>query len=101
MAEVVFTGVARDAGLHGTLFEGLKFWLSHKVPQRSRWVNDVRVRIHQARTSSLLPRLINLQANGGEVVPLEKQADVIVVDHARKETPPGRHVPLIRYTLLP
>ena len=33
-----------------------------------------------------------MQANGGEVFPLEKQADVKIVDHARKEAPGGTYV---------
>lgn len=36
--------------------------------------------------------LISSQANGGEVLPLEKTADVKIVDHARKEAPPGSYV---------
>ena len=36
--------------------------------------------------------LTSFQANGGEVVPLEKQADVKIVDHARKEALPGTYV---------
>lgn len=36
------------------------------------------------------------QANGGEILPLEKSADVKIVDHARKEAPPGSYVaPLV------
>ncbi|KAL2044942.1 hypothetical protein N7G274_002717 [Stereocaulon virgatum] len=72
MAEVVFSGATADAGIQGTLFRGIKFWVSQKVPQRARFINDVKV-------------------NGGEVVPLEKQADVKIVDHARKEALPGTH----------
>lgn len=41
-------------------------------------------------------REINLlrtrQANGGQIVPLENQADVKIMDHARKEVQPGRCV---------
>ena len=36
--------------------------------------------------------LTSLQINGGEVLPLEKNADVKIVDHARKEAPPGSYV---------
>ena len=36
--------------------------------------------------------LTSFQANGGEVLPLEKQADVKIVDHARKEALPGTYV---------
>ncbi|KAM0803527.1 hypothetical protein BDR22DRAFT_945213 [Usnea florida] len=72
MAGIVLSGIANDTDLHGILFQGIKFWISHKVPQRSRFLNDVK-------------------ANGGEIVPLEKNADVKIVDHARKEAPPGSH----------
>ena len=59
--------MAEQAGLQNTLFAGLQFWLAQKVPQRSRFVNDIK-------------------ANGGEIVPLDKHADIRVVDHARKES---------------
>lgn len=69
----MFSGVASsDINVQGTLFQGIKFWISQKVPQRSRFLNDVKV-------------------NGGVVLPLEKNADVKIVDHARKEAPPGSH----------
>lgn len=32
------------------------------------------------------------QSNGGEVLPIEKHANVKIVDHARKEAPPGTYV---------
>lgn len=32
------------------------------------------------------------QANGGEVLPIEKYADIRIVDHARKEALPGTYV---------
>ncbi|RMZ75005.1 hypothetical protein DV737_g5533, partial [Chaetothyriales sp. CBS 132003] len=50
----------------------MKFWLSYSVPQR-HWV------------------LENAKLHGAEIVPLEKQADVLLVDHARKNQPPGTH----------
>ena len=31
------------------------------------------------------------QANGGEVLPIEKHADLKIVDHARKEALPGTY----------
>ena len=31
------------------------------------------------------------QANGGEVLPIEKHADIRIVDHARKEALPGTY----------
>ncbi|KAG8532712.1 uncharacterized protein KY384_002589 [Bacidia gigantensis] len=72
MAQVVYTAANGTSDLHGSLFEGIKFWLSQKVPQRSRFIEEI-------------------QSNGGSVVPLEKQADVKIVDHARKEQIPGTH----------
>ena len=43
MPEVAFSGVANGTDLQGTLFQGKKFWLSQKVPQRSRFIEDVKV----------------------------------------------------------
>ncbi|KAL8971174.1 MAG: hypothetical protein Q9183_001172 [Haloplaca sp. 2 TL-2023] len=70
MAQVVYTGLAGTDGVQGQLFQGKKFWLAQKVPSRSRFIEEVK-------------------ANGGEVVPLEKLADIKIVDHARKERIPG------------
>ena len=44
MAEVVFSGVANDTDVQGTLFQGIKFWISLKVPQRLRFLSDVKVK---------------------------------------------------------
>ncbi|KAL8850765.1 MAG: hypothetical protein Q9221_004333 [Calogaya cf. arnoldii] len=72
MAEIVYTAVTDATGINGSLFQGAKFWLSQKVPQRSRFLEEVK-------------------ANGGEVTPLEKEADVKIVDHARKQQLPGTY----------
>ncbi|KAL8736682.1 MAG: hypothetical protein Q9166_000048 [cf. Caloplaca sp. 2 TL-2023] len=72
MAEIVYPAVIDGTGIQGSLFQGAKFWLSQKVPQRKRFVEEVK-------------------ANGGEVTPLEKEADVKIVDHARKEQLPGTY----------
>lgn len=46
-AQVVLSNITPGAEVQaGNLFQGLKFYISHKVPQRSRFVNDVRVRAH-------------------------------------------------------
>jgi hypothetical protein len=71
-ATVVYEGVPNTQGETGTLFQGQKFWFSATVPQRNWFVE-------------------NVKANGGEVVPLENQADVLLVDHARKNPAPGTH----------
>ncbi|TEY70091.1 hypothetical protein BOTCAL_0111g00090 [Botryotinia calthae] len=66
MASVVYDGV----GGGGALFEGMKFFILQRVPSRSRWVELI-------------------QANGGEVEKLEKNAENIIADGARKDAPPG------------
>jgi hypothetical protein len=71
-ASVVYEGVANSQGETGTLFQGQKLWFSATVPQRQRFIEDVK-------------------ANGGEVVQLEKQADILLVDHTRKNPAPGTH----------
>lgn len=43
MAEVVYTRLANGNGTQGTLFKGRKFWLSRKVPQRSRFIAEILV----------------------------------------------------------
>ncbi|PMD31138.1 hypothetical protein L207DRAFT_573195 [Hyaloscypha variabilis F] len=66
MASIVYEGV----GGGGQLFAGVKFFLMQRLPTRDRWKGLVK-------------------ANGGQVVDLEKQADLIIADHARKDIPPG------------
>ncbi|KAI4128953.1 MAG: hypothetical protein LQ341_006625, partial [Variospora aurantia] len=72
MAEIVYTGVIDAEGVKGNLFQGTKFWLSQKVPQRKRFIEEVK-------------------ANGGEITQLEKEADVKIVDHRQKEQLPGTY----------
>jgi TRF2-interacting telomeric protein/Rap1 - C terminal domain/Rap1 Myb domain/BRCT domain, a BRCA1 C-terminus domain len=67
---IVYQGIQSGHPTADGLFAGLKFWFSNTVPQRSRFIEDVK-------------------SNGGEVVILEKQADVCLYDHARKNPPPG------------
>lgn len=43
MAEIIYTGVTDAAGIQGQLFRGKRFWLSQKVPQRKRFVEEVKV----------------------------------------------------------
>ncbi len=69
---VVYSGVGNKQLNAEGLFAGHKIWFSSTVPQRGRFIEDVK-------------------ANGGEVVPLEKQADICLYDHARKNPPPGMY----------
>jgi hypothetical protein len=71
-ASVVYEGVPNTQGETGTLFQGQKLWFSAAVPQRQWFIE-------------------NVKANGGEVVELEKQADIRLVDHTRKNLAPGTH----------
>ncbi|KAH6679048.1 hypothetical protein B0J14DRAFT_685928 [Halenospora varia] len=66
MARVVYQGV----GGGGDLFEGTKFFLLQRIPSRNQWKEQI-------------------EANGGEVVKLEKWADIIIADHAKKDSPAG------------
>lgn len=63
MANVVLSGVSEDAGVQGSLFEGIKFWLSQKVPQRSRFVNDVKVNNALAQSQAKLSQALRLTLN--------------------------------------
>jgi hypothetical protein len=54
------------------LFSGIKFWVAHRVPIRSNLLKMV-------------------EENGGEVVALEKQATMLIADHARRDVPPGSY----------
>ncbi|EEH09508.1 conserved hypothetical protein [Histoplasma capsulatum G186AR] len=67
---VVYSGVSSTHDVGGVLFKDTKFWLSRTVPSRS-WI------------------IQQIQANGGKVVLLEKDADVLLVDHMRGDNPPG------------
>ncbi|RYP09185.1 hypothetical protein DL764_001456 [Monosporascus ibericus] len=71
-APIVYEGVAARDGGGGTLFKGLKFWVSQRVPVRSTCIQ-------------------NIKSNGGEVVPIEKNADYLIADHARQDAPPGSY----------
>jgi len=68
-ATVVYTSLT-DQSIHGQLFAGKKFWIGRRTPQRSVYVTKVR-------------------SNGGDVVPLEKNADYLIYDHLKNDGPPG------------
>ncbi|CRG84032.1 hypothetical protein PISL3812_01375 [Talaromyces islandicus] len=66
-ANVVYTKPNPD-GRTGTLFGGKRFWLSLNVPQRDRFKEVIKL-------------------NGGIVVLQEKDADIKLVDHRKREIP--------------
>ncbi|KAI0120637.1 TRF2-interacting telomeric protein/Rap1 C terminal domain-containing protein [Xylariales sp. AK1849] len=67
---VVYEG--QVGGNEGTLFKDLKFWVAHRVPQRATWVQDI-------------------ESNGGTIEKLEKKADYLIADHARRDVPAGSY----------
>jgi len=69
-AQIVYTHLQDDSAVQGKLFDGLKFWIAQRCPLRSTFVDQIK-------------------NNGGQIVPLEKHADYLIADHARKDAPPG------------
>ncbi|THZ21041.1 hypothetical protein D6C90_09547 [Aureobasidium pullulans] len=67
---VVYTDMDDSAGVQGGIFDGLKFFIVQRVPQRSHYVSLV-------------------ESNAGSVVKLEAQADYLIADHVRHDAPPG------------
>ncbi|PYH45093.1 putative transcription factor Rap1 [Aspergillus saccharolyticus JOP 1030-1] len=56
----------------GTLFRGKHFWLSHNVPQRNRFKELI-------------------EQNGGSIRLFERDAEIKLVDHKRKNLPPDTY----------
>ncbi|KAM3450248.1 hypothetical protein MY3296_006251 [Beauveria thailandica] len=65
---ITYNGVARGDG--GRIFNDLAFWVAQQVPMRSTILDHIK-------------------RNGGVVVALEKDADYLIADHARKNAPSG------------
>ncbi|KEF60236.1 uncharacterized protein A1O9_05086 [Exophiala aquamarina CBS 119918] len=74
-SNIVYDGVQRaghEQEVANTLFGGQKLWFAHTVPQR-KWLIE------------------NAQNNGAVIVAMDKDADVRLVDHAKKNNAPGTH----------
>ncbi|ODH46994.1 hypothetical protein GX48_06931 [Paracoccidioides brasiliensis] len=67
---VAYSDASNPSKESGDLFRDLTFWLSRTVPSRS-WIKQI------------------IEANGGKVVLLEKDADVLLVDHLKRGNPVG------------
>ncbi|KAM3533815.1 hypothetical protein MY4038_002915 [Beauveria bassiana] len=65
---ITYNGVHGGDG--GRIFDGLKFWVAHQVPTRSTILDHIK-------------------RNRGIIVALEKDADYLIADHARKNAPSG------------
>ncbi|KAK6073865.1 transcription factor [Seiridium cupressi] len=86
-APIVYEGQIQGHG--GTLFKDMKFWVAHRVPLRSTWIQDIQVLHNLAQQP---PNHANeTQNNGGSVVQLDKHADFLIADHARKDVPAGSY----------
>lgn len=67
---LVITDIQREPPVTGDLFAGKRFWIAQRCPSRADYAKRVTY-------------------NGGQVVPLEKHADYLIVDHLRRDLPPG------------
>ncbi|KHN99099.1 Homeodomain-related protein [Metarhizium album ARSEF 1941] len=67
---VTYNGVESATG--GTIFKDMVFWVAQRVPMRN----------------TILSHITN---NDGKVVPLEKDAHILIADHARKDAPPDSY----------
>ncbi|KAL7913257.1 TRF2-interacting telomeric protein/Rap1 C terminal domain-containing protein [Trichoderma velutinum] len=70
-SHITYDGVT-GAAAGGNIFKDIKFWVSRRVPQRD----------------SILEKI---QSNSGIIVALEKDADMLIADHARKDAPLGSY----------
>lgn len=84
---VVYQG---DGDYEGTLFNGLRFWVSVKVPARESFVQKLKVYLPNIQLSLRSPQANNShQNNGGKIVLLENRADILIADNIRKDVPEG------------
>jgi hypothetical protein len=84
MAAVVYEGMV---GGEGELFAGMKFFVMQRIPMRETYMDAITVVLNPPRNLMLL--ISTPQRNGGEVVKLDKHADIIIADHAKKNNPMG------------
>ncbi|KAL7956862.1 TRF2-interacting telomeric protein/Rap1 C terminal domain-containing protein [Trichoderma compactum] len=70
-SHITYDGVT-GAAAGGNIFKDIKFWVSRRVPQRDSILDKIR-------------------SNSGVVVTLEKDADMLIADHARKDAPLGSY----------
>lgn len=68
--QTVYSDLRQDAPVRGALFEGQKIWVAQRVPMRGTFRKHI-------------------EDNGGELVALEKDADILIADHVRTDSPPG------------
>jgi hypothetical protein len=54
------------------IFKDVRFWVAQRIPSRDHFISLIR-------------------EGGGIIVPLEKHADMLIADDARKDAPPGSY----------
>ena len=74
MAAVVFSDVAPDAQMNGNLFQGRKFWFSLGCPMRSRFIEEVKVRVKPQVLASLAHTLRRMEARSSTSRQLQTSA---------------------------
>lgn len=84
MATIAYAGDSDTE--RGNLFTGKSFFIQQRVPSRQKWVNLVKVCTDHSEAWNTL---ILQQANAGQIVRLEQQADILIADHAKNHCPPG------------
>ncbi|KAJ6437809.1 Low-affinity potassium transport protein [Purpureocillium lavendulum] len=86
---ITYDGVASAEG--GNIFKDVSFWVARRVPMRDSIVHKITASCPSHAAASAMRSNSRLQSNRGTVVALEKDADILIADHARKDAPPGSY----------
>jgi hypothetical protein len=88
-AAVEMDGVPSGRG-GSRLFDGVKFFVSLKVPNRAALIEKIKVSLSAGPLRpSAQTVLTRVQSHGGSIAKLEKQATYLLGDRTRKDNPPG------------
>lgn len=72
MATLPASDIAAESSLRSKMFKDVKFWVARRIPMRDHHINLIK-------------------EGGGVIVLLEKHADMLIADDARKDSPPGSY----------
>ncbi|KID77924.1 Homeodomain-like protein, partial [Metarhizium brunneum ARSEF 3297] len=75
---ITYNGVESATG--GNIFKDMVFWVAQRVPMRNTILDHIKAS----------PRM-RIANNGGKVVPLEKDAHILIADDARKDAHPDSY----------
>lgn len=73
----------------GGIFEGTKFWLSHRIPDRPNIAALIKACSPRLRSLTHGMNADPAKTHGGLIEAYDKRADIIIADHARKDAPPN------------